>query len=124
MHPTEDWFSLSTRRNRSSYIFAIVMLNLFLAIVFSALYFFEASYSSGLFIAATFVVLYALANFTLTAQRLRDFGVSGWLALLWIPIIILPKPFSLAALLAGFIILATLPGTRGANRYGPDPLSQ
>jgi uncharacterized membrane protein YhaH (DUF805 family) len=54
---------------------------------------------------AGFVIFLAIATRT-TAARLHDLGWSGW----WM-ITLLPIP-----------LLFVLRGTRGPNRYGPDPL--
>ncbi len=53
---------------------------------------------------AGFVIFMAIATRT-TAARLHDLGWSGW----WM-VTILPVP-----------LLFVLRGTRGPNRYGPDP---
>lgn len=56
------------------------------------------------------------------AQRIRDFGLTGWLVLLFIPVMILDQYIYVGTLIAMIIILV-IPGTQGDNRYGPDPLS-
>lgn len=50
-----------------------------------------------------------------TTQRCRDFGWTGW-AVLTLAIPLINFLFGLALIL--------VPGDRGDNRYGPDPLRQ
>jgi uncharacterized membrane protein YhaH (DUF805 family) len=122
MPATDDWFSLSARRNRKSFILANLGLLLTFAVILVALGFFEAQGRAGQILFLIFFIPFVLAGYSLTAQRLRDFGVTGWLALLWIPIAMLPEPASLALSLAFWIVLCSVPGTVGPNRWGDDPL--
>lgn len=50
-------------------------------------------------------------------------NLTGWLALLWIPIGFLPEPINAAVYLAAWIVLCVVPGTQGDNRFGADPLA-
>jgi uncharacterized membrane protein YhaH (DUF805 family) len=45
-------------------------------------------------------------------------NITGWLALLWIPISSLQNEISSPLTLAVIIILWTVPGTEGSNKYG------
>ncbi|WP_097107598.1 DUF805 domain-containing protein [Hoeflea halophila] len=119
---TEEWFSLSTRRNRKSFILATLILNLILGGVILALWFFEARQRSGQILFLFFFAPYVICGYTLTAQRLRDMGITGWLALLWLVTGIADQYVGGAASLALFLVLCAVPGTQGPNRYGPDPL--
>jgi uncharacterized membrane protein YhaH (DUF805 family) len=145
----EDIFTPSGRRNRQSYILFILSTGV-LYLILLALYY-------GLFALwgepalrdlntldpPTYlpwvmrspqileVILSIVPGFVI-AQRLRDFGWSGWVALLAI------IPFSngiigglVAMVIGGFITLVGaiivlalcfVPGDVGPNRYGPDPL--
>jgi uncharacterized membrane protein YhaH (DUF805 family) len=118
----EDWFSLSARRNRKSYILALLALYGILAAVVLILWYFGPSLRVWYLIMTIFLIPSAIVTYTLSGQRLRDFGVTGWLALLWLPIGMIPDPWGGATALAASIVLLTVPGTRGPNRYGPDPL--
>lgn len=118
----ERWFSLSARRGRRSYIFASLALIFVIVILYAVLLSFNGSSRAKMIIALVFIAPAAVAGYTLTAQRLRDFNVTGWLALLWIPIGMLPAPFDTAATLAFWIVLCGVPGTDGQNEYGDDPL--
>lgn len=122
MPATEDWFSFSVRRNRRSFILANLALLVTFFAILAILWFFEARGRAGQILILIFFVPFALAGYFLSAQRLRDFGVTGWLALLWLPIGMLPEPLSPALSLAFWIILCSVPGTVGPNRWGDDPL--
>lgn len=64
--------------------------------------------------ASAFLLLvgpFMLANLVVTAQRFRDFGVTGWAFL------VLFVPY-LAQVVK--LILCFIPGTKGENKYGPD----
>jgi uncharacterized membrane protein YhaH (DUF805 family) len=90
--------------------------------VIVALWFFDASSHAASFVLVTFGVAYFVSGYCLTAQRLRDIGLTGWLALLWIPVGIADRYIGGAASLIFVIVLAVVPGSLGDNRYGPDPL--
>ena len=119
---SEFWFSTTVRRNRKSFIFANVLLLLIMVLVGGVLVFFDVSLRSGKIIFYLFYIPFLIAQYFLTAQRLRDFSVTGWLSLLWIAIALLPSPFSGAFSLAFLLVLCVVPGTEGKNRYGTDPL--
>lgn len=121
---TEYWFSVSARRNRKSFMLANLCLFLFMALVVLALYFFEVRVRTGNLIYMVFYVPFVVVQYFLTAQRLRDFGVTGWLALTWVPLAFLPQPFLAVATSVFFLVLCSVPGTQGSNRYGNDPLDE
>ena len=121
---TDHWFSASIRRNRQSYIFASLLLLAVMGLVFLAMWYFEARNLFGEVVFLIFFVPFVICQYFLTAQRLRDMNVTGWLALLWIPIGMADEGLGGALSLAAFLILATVPGTKGPNRYGPDPLDE
>lgn len=121
---SEFWFSTTVRRNRKSFILANVFLFLIMALVTGALIFFDVRLRSGQIIYFLFYIPFLIAQYFLTAQRLRDFGVTGWLSLLWIVIALLPPPYSGAFSLAFLLVLCAVPGTEGENRYGNDPLQE
>jgi uncharacterized membrane protein YhaH (DUF805 family) len=97
---------------------------LIMALVISVLFFFEVRLRSGQIIYFLFYIPFLIAQYFLTAQRLRDFGVTGWLSLLWIAIALLPPTYSGAFSLAFLLVLCAVPGTEGDNRYGSDPLQE
>jgi uncharacterized membrane protein YhaH (DUF805 family) len=95
-----------------------------MALVTGALIFFDARLRSWWIIYFLFYIPFLIAQYFLTAQRLRDFGVTGWLSLLWVAIALLPPPYSGAFSLAFLLVLCAVPGTEGGNRYGSDPLQE
>lgn len=137
----QGWFSFAGRRNRKSYF----LFNLLLLVVFAALVglvFASAPTLEEFDVAVVVdedqvtvegevtqeggemqapVALFALCvvavmvfcHAVVSAQRFRDFGWTGWGVLLFL----LPVVNIVAA-----IVLLVMPGTAGANRYGPDPL--
>ena len=122
MPASEFWFSLSARRNRKSYFFANFILHAIIAGVIVVLIFFDVRTRAGQIIYLLFHIPFVIAQYFLTAQRLRDFGVTGWLALLWVAIAFLPAPYFGAFSFAFLLVLCAVPGTQGDNRYGSDPL--
>lgn len=119
---SEFWFSTKIRRNRKSFFLANVLLLLIMALVTAALTFFEVGARPGQIIYFLFFTPFLIAQYFLSAQRLRDFGVTGWLAFLWVPIAIFPQPFSGPVSIVFLLVLISVPGSEGDNRYGPDPL--
>lgn len=120
----EDWFSPRLRRNRISFLLANLTLFIF---VFSLLYLFMSfsnSRRSSFFIFVAFWIPFVVCQYFLTGQRLRDFGATGWLALLWVPISLAESSIRLPFGLAFLILLCFVPGSIGTNRYGADPLEE
>lgn len=68
-------------------------------------------------------MLFALGSFipniALMVRRLHDRNMSGWFLLLFFVLYMIPLVNFLV--LIGFIVLMCLEGTRGPNKYGPDP---
>lgn len=118
----EDWFSTSIRMNRKSFMLAAAALFVVMLVLFLIVSWFEPSDRAALFVFAPFVIAYLICSYTLTAQRLRDIGLTGWLALLWIPVNMADTYLQGAASLAAWIVLCAVPGTKGPNRYGSDPV--
>ncbi|WP_428372625.1 DUF805 domain-containing protein [Pelagibacterium lentulum] len=115
---------MSARRNRKSFILALVILNGILLAVGAGIGFFGAPSRVAVVIFWFFFVPYFICSYFLTAQRLRDFGLTGWLALLWVVIGVLDDGVRAFATLAFALVLCSIPGTQGYNRYGPDPLER
>lgn len=116
-------FTLSGRRNRLSYllysllwlvaIVAVGMLVLLPAALSDAN---PPSDAAMVLIVGVLIVVGVplwISQILVGAQRCRDFGWTGWAILLCA----IPYVGALFALAILFI-----PGTQGANRYGPDPL--
>lgn len=119
----EDWFSTSVRRNRQSFMLAALALTAVVAVVFLVIGWFKLSSNVFLLVILPFGIAFIACWYLLTAQRIRDIGLTGWLALLWIPVNMADSYLQGAAALAACIVLCSVPGTRGAKRYGPDPLN-
>ena len=115
-----DLFTLSGRRNRKSYFFYTLLFFIVLIILWTiALTSGDfASENSDIFFNSIVVVSILTIPLEISAwivggQRCRDFGWTGWAILLvFLPI------FGWAF----FIAVLCIPGNRGRNRYGPDPL--
>ncbi|MFT3973567.1 MAG: DUF805 domain-containing protein [Amaricoccus sp.] len=114
----DDVFRFHGRRNRRSYaLFTLAIWSLFLTATF-VLVLVGASASENLGTAVAVLWLvgllpFAWASWSVSAQRCRDIGWTGWAALLAL------MPY------VGFafsVALFFIPGTSGANRYGPDPV--
>ncbi|MFZ4381923.1 MAG: DUF805 domain-containing protein [Sandarakinorhabdus sp.] len=117
-----DWFSFEGRRNRKSFIIAYIAL----CVTFATFYFIWLQFSEtsrgrniGLIV---FGLPAGLCGYLLAAQRLRDFGVSGWFALLGMPINALGDEVRIALTIAACLVLCGIPGSKGSNKFGPDPL--
>lgn len=127
------WLSLRARRGGASLVAAVAVVNLlFLFVVrpvlsmldLGALAFEDRGvqdlYSSG--VSAVILAAYVWAHLTLIAQRLRDIGLSGWFASLWLAVLFLtlwmPGWAQSVAAHACILLLALVPGTKGPNRYG------
>ena len=114
----EHWFSLSIRRERKSFIFASILLYAVLLLIFLFIWNLGITENSKGIITFIFFALGIFASYALTAQRLRDMNVTGWLALFWIPISFAGDDFRIALYLGFVLILWTIPGTEGENKYG------
>lgn len=119
----EYWFSFDIRRNRKSFMLSMMALILtFVILYFVWIMFAETNRSKGMGL-LVFGIPAAICSYLLVAQRLRDFGVSGWFALLWIPINALEGDVRGSLTLAALLVLCGIPGTTGPNKFGADPLS-
>jgi uncharacterized membrane protein YhaH (DUF805 family) len=119
----QGWFSPLVRRNRKSFVLAELAV---IMVMFGSLlvidWFSRTSVGPGLWFWA-FAIPSVICTYFLTAQRLRDLNVSGWLTLLWIPINTIDKSaasYTLAP--TALFLLSIIPGTKGENKFGPDPL--
>jgi len=121
--PAEEWFSLSIRRERKSFIFAsIILLILLLAIIY-AIGILDVSNHVKTLLLVVYAALATVVSYTLSAQRLRDIGVTGWLALIWFPINFAADEFRSVLTSIFILILWVVPGTQGSNRYGRSPIA-
>lgn len=121
---SENWFSFEIRRNRKSFMLGMLALFVTFAVAYLIWLSFAQTDSGKAWGLLIFGIPAGICSYLLVAQRLRDFGVSGWFALLWIPINALQGDVKLALACAAFVVLCGIPGTDGPNKFGPDPLSQ
>lgn len=123
MPALEDWFSVSIRRGRRSFVLSNLALWLTFTVCYGIWFFFAESERGKLIGLAVFGAPAAIASYFLSAQRLRDFNVSGWFAALWIPINALDDPIRGALSFAAVLVLCGIPGTAGPNKFGNQPSS-
>ena len=107
-----DLFRFSGRRRRGSYfnlMFSVGVLYFPINVLFD-----HSAHLLSVQIGLTLLAIpIGLVSVAVIAQRCRDVGWSGWAALfVMLPVIGV----------AIFLVLLFYPGTRGPNRYGPDPL--
>lgn len=122
---TEEWFSTSIRRNRKSFMLALMLLSGVLAVGFLLTMWIAQTGKGQLIGTVILAVPGILGSYLLGAQRLRDFGVSGWWTLLWVPLgFIENEAVSQAVGTLSFVALCAIPGSPGPNRFGPDPLQE
>ncbi len=111
-----DLFTFSGRRNRKSFIlFTIIGMAALLGLWFGISLIVGNDEPPILLIiaGALLTAVIVVADFAVSVQRIHDFGWSGW-ALLITVLPVVGQIFDLA--------LCCVPGTRGPNKYGPDPL--
>lgn len=114
----EDMFRWrSGRRNRKS--FALLTLSQLLISILTSLGILILmpqlhQFLQGLLGLAIFVVCLGilLSHLSIMAQRIRDIGYSGY----WVPVSMLPVVGPLI-----FVLMFIIPGSKGTNKYGPDP---
>ena len=161
---TNHWTSVSIRRNRKSFLLAnliLICLFAFVGSLIGFLVFISVDYvfythiedyteyelntvmDSALDEALGIVIIpltipAVCFSCLLTAQRLRDFNVTGWWSLIWIPVTIMSllssPPYAedygivyILSIMLTFVVLTALcvmPGTVGPNKYGNDPLQK
>jgi uncharacterized membrane protein YhaH (DUF805 family) len=119
--PLKRYADFSGRSRRKEY-WMFFLLNLIVAVVLNILL--GGAILSGNDggalggVGALVIILYALATFipglAVTVRRFHDQEKSGWMVLL-----------ALVPLIGGLILIVfmCMEGTRGSNRYGPDPKS-
>jgi uncharacterized membrane protein YhaH (DUF805 family) len=116
----QDIFKFSGRRNRQSYILAL-LTQIGALIVLGIVAVIAAAMLTSVAPLGWLLLLVTLAGFVTVAwtgwatgsQRIRDFGHSG----VWILLVLVPYVGWLVSLAIMFI-----PGTDGDNRYGADQL--
>ena len=118
----EDWFSFTARRNRKSFILSMVALIITFTVSYIIWLFFADTDGGRRLGLVIFGIPTGICSYLLIAQRLRDFGVSGWFTLLQLPINIFEGEVRAALTIAALLALCGIPGTTGPNKFGDDPL--
>lgn len=116
-------FDFEGRRNRLSYFVAgIVNVTAATTLLVIAGVLGESGFSEELFLSPEGLVVLAASVWitsSITAQRLRDFGVSPW----WTFAVVIASLVPLVNV-AVTIFLWVKPGDNGHNEYGPSPLAE
>jgi uncharacterized membrane protein YhaH (DUF805 family) len=129
------WFGFAGRINRAKY-WLVVLVNIGVVVAASII-----SAVLGLtlaYVAATVVFLVAVASsLAIAAKRLHDRDKSAWWILVFVvlpsvisgigqlfgaPVMFVTSLISFGISIWAFVELGCLRGTRGPNRFGPDPL--
>jgi uncharacterized membrane protein YhaH (DUF805 family) len=118
--PFEDLLNYREgRRNRKSLAILLCVQTLVSLLLFLVIVLFVPLLSefhrgiAGLFVLAVSIPM-IMMQFSAFAQRCRDMNVTGWMVLLlFVPIV---------SMIFQAVLLVKR-GTRGENRYGPDPLA-
>lgn len=118
----EHWFSLDIRRNRKSFMLSMVALFVTFAVAYFVWLLFAETNRGKRLGLIVFGIPAGICSYLLVAQRLRDFGVSGWFSLLWIPVNAFEGEVRAALTLVALLVLCGIPGTTGPNKFGVDPL--
>ena len=133
----EGWVTLSGRRNRKSYLLAtcfLFVIAIFVQVVTIFVTGFDFTMESIVtqtprnwdIIALIIMIIIAFFYLNLSEQRLRDFGWDGgkWACILFC-LFLAPNPEEIEGFVALIIwgVLLLVPGTRGENKYGHDPLN-
>lgn len=120
----KNWLSLRVRRNRKSFLAAFILaLAIYIALACIFIYL-NPTTTLQLAIGALLLIPINICLLTLISQRLRDFNVTGWLALLILLPSFLDDPWREILGTLMIIFLCVIPGTKGANRYELEPLHQ
>lgn len=101
-----------------------MLLHVIVAVGLTVLYFLQISDRTFSLLLVIFGVPFVIAGYSLVAQRLRDFNVSGWFALALLPINALEPPEQLAIVGTFLVLISLIPGTEGKNRFGEHPQKQ
>lgn len=118
------YFSFNKRIPRKQYIFVTIIMSISLILIDSLRDFYKESSQFAITVVIYTVYLFiALVGISNHIRRLHDINFSGWWLLFSILIAIF-IPLGQVLQLIFVIIIALLPGTKGPNKYGPDPLER
>nr|WP_321359488.1 DUF805 domain-containing protein [uncultured Hyphomonas sp.] len=119
------------RSMRSEYWW-VYLFNMILALIWVILFFVLGGINLNTeqvspfgFILIALIVIYGLAiiipGIALFVRRLHDINQTGWIYLGLMVASMIPVLNIIASIV--MIVIACIPGTRGPNKYGPDPLN-
>jgi uncharacterized membrane protein YhaH (DUF805 family) len=105
----EGWFSLRGRRGRFSFFLAVLSYGGMSVGIFWLFSLFPMSQNTWNLLVISFSLAFIVIGYLVTSQRLRDIGLSPWLALLWIPIGLMSSEFHIAFTVAFYLVLQGVP---------------
>lgn len=117
---SEGLFDFSGRRNRLSYFLvslALLGVLLFSALIIGNAFDSPAAAEDAFIFLGIGAIVAAWINLSITAQRLKDIGLSPW----WLVAVVACWAIPIVGLIAS-ILLLVCPGKEGHSVYGPDPL--
>lgn len=112
----EGWFAFSGVRNRSSFLFAVLTYGLMYTGILWLFSQFPMTARIHMILVVMFSIAFIAVSYLITSQRLRDFGVNGWFALLWFPIGFLSNEFNLAFTVSFSLVLVLIPSRQETNQ--------
>ncbi|MBR4908837.1 MAG: DUF805 domain-containing protein [Acidaminococcaceae bacterium] len=122
-------FSFSGRASRKSFIIKTLLLMFGGTILLCLLIFLAVKFRTWIFTISAIALFLGmfLAYYANIARRLHDLDHSAWWALLFLFLSMTlshdKSPLTFVPLVL-IILLAAIPGTKGPNKYGPDPLDR
>jgi|GEM_PF-1281798 len=123
----DGFLSFYGRINRKKYIiFSILAFVLLIISIFILVFSIEKNWVIFAILGGTLCIASIIFYYSLMARRLHDFGQSAWWSLaIFILNLLMPKGNEVTDLIgiAIFIALSAIPGNKGENKYGLDPLA-
>ena len=88
------------------------MLLVLVYLIYLGISFFDPSPRVSGILGLVFAIPSVFGQYLLSSQRIRDMGLTGWLALLWIPVTLLPEDVRGPVGIAFIIVLLVVPSKR------------
>lgn len=122
-------FSFSGRANRKAFILKTLLIMFGGTVLLCILVYLAVRFRTYIFTISAIALFLCMffAYYANIARRLHDLDQSAWWALLlFVLSVFLKHERSILSFipLALIIVLAAVPGTKGPNKYGPDPLDR
>ena len=123
---TQKYFDFRNRANRLEYISFILFYSLLCLLINLLSIIFQINYTYTSVVILAIQLFSLLPQIALTARRLHDFGYSGFLQLILVPIWFFIKYYNYnnAIIIIGIsfgVMLLFFKGTPGPKKYGPPP---